>query len=64
MSTVFRSTYTPGAANAEVVLYGLDGAGHSWPGGPIQPDVYSVPVNYDIDATDVMWNFLSAQAKD
>lgn len=60
-SAVYRSEFPAGPANAQVVFYGLTGAGHSWPGGPIQPDALSVPVNYDIDATRVLWDFLSAQ---
>lgn len=40
--------------NADVVLYVVDGGGHSWPGSAIMPRVITTQ---DVNATDVMWEF-------
>jgi polyhydroxybutyrate depolymerase len=42
--------------DAEVVLYTIDGGGHTWPGGGLKMDVLG-KTSTDIDATAVMWAF-------
>ena len=41
--------------DADVVLYTIDGGGHTWPGGPYIPAVGKV--SKDINASDIMWEF-------
>jgi polyhydroxybutyrate depolymerase len=41
---------------ADVVLYTIDGKGHSWPGSNMPADI----TTRDVDATDVMWAFFLA----
>ena len=50
---------------AEVVLYGIAGGGHNWPGaeGRIAEQVAG-DVNLDIHATDVMWSFFSRHTRE
>ena len=40
---------------ADVVLYTVDGGGHTWPGGPALP--FNGKTSHDIDASAVMWAF-------
>ncbi len=45
---------------ADVVLYTIEGGGHSWPGSDIMP---SRITTQDIEATDVIWDFFAAHPK-
>jgi polyhydroxybutyrate depolymerase len=47
---------------AEVVLYTVDGGGHTWPGGPPIPLVGKTST--DIDASETMWAFFQAHLLD
>jgi polyhydroxybutyrate depolymerase len=53
-STVTKSIYSPCNENVEVILYTINGGGHTWPGAPI--DIGGT--NYDIEASVEIWNFL------
>jgi polyhydroxybutyrate depolymerase len=54
---VTRLEYTNCASNAAVVLYTIDGGGHTWPGGrPISESLAGFTTN-SIDATSRMWAF-------
>jgi polyhydroxybutyrate depolymerase len=57
--TVTRKTYGPGRDGAEVVLYVIEGGGHTWPGrigtGPAERVLG--PSTRDIDANELMWEF-------
>lgn len=44
--------------NADVILYTIDGGGHTWPGG--RPIPFVGKTSTDISATDVMWKFYQA----
>jgi polyhydroxybutyrate depolymerase len=46
---------------ADVVLYTVEGGGHSWPGSDIAPE--SGITTQDINATDVIWGFFAAHPK-
>jgi polyhydroxybutyrate depolymerase len=46
---------------AEVVLYTVEGGGHSWPGSNIAPQ--SGITTQDINATDFIWTFFAAHPK-
>jgi polyhydroxybutyrate depolymerase len=54
---VTRREYRECAADAAVVLYTVEGGGHSWPGGGSLPEWWVGPVSHSIDATSEMWAF-------
>ncbi len=45
--------------DAEVVLYTIQGRGHSWPGSNMPPEI----TTQDINATDVIWEFFASHPK-
>ena len=51
--TVTKSVYAPCDDDVEVILYTVNGGGHTWPGAPIEIGV----TNYDIDGSVEIWNF-------
>lgn len=57
---VTRREYTDCADDAAVVLYTVEGGGHSWPGGGPVPEWFVGPVSRSIDATSEMWAFFRA----
>ncbi|MGH2830019.1 MAG: extracellular catalytic domain type 1 short-chain-length polyhydroxyalkanoate depolymerase [Actinomycetota bacterium] len=59
-SRVKVTTYSPCAQRTEVVLYTIDGGGHTWPGGSqYLPRLIVGPVNRDINASEVIWKFFA-----
>ena len=54
---VTRLEYTDCADDAAVVLYTIQGGGHSWPGGKPMPEWIVGPTSPGIDATSQMWAF-------
>lgn len=53
--------YGPGKENAEVILWTLQGAGHTWPGGTrTLPQFVVGDVNHDICASELIWEFFKA----
>jgi len=59
-TTVFRETYAPGDADAEVILYGVRGGGHTWPGSnDIFPTFLVGKTCQDIDASEIIWDFFA-----
>ena len=54
---VTRLEYTNCADNAAVVLYTVQGGGHSWPGGKPLPEWMIGPTSRSVDATGQMWAF-------
>ena len=55
-TTVIRKTYGPGKEGSEVVLYVLEGAGHTWPGRE-SPVKFLGKSTFDISANDLIWEF-------
>ena len=55
-TTVTRTTYGPGCCGAEVVLYTINGGGHTWPGRE-PPARFMGLSTKDIVANDIMWEF-------
>lgn len=52
--------YGPGANGAEIVLWTLEDGGHTWPGGDSSlPERMVGPVNRDINASALIWDFFS-----
>ncbi len=54
---VTRLEYPNCADNAAVVLYRVQGGGHSWPGGKPLPEWFVGPTSNGVDATSQMWAF-------
>lgn len=44
-------------ANASVILYTIEGGGHTWPGGERQLAFVVGSTNRDINASEIMWDF-------
>ncbi len=55
-TTVVRKRYGPGKDNAEVVLYIIEGGGHTWPGKK-SPVAFLGKSTFDISANDLIWEF-------
>jgi polyhydroxybutyrate depolymerase len=59
---VTRSVYGPGTDGSEVVLYTIEGAGHTWPGR--QPSLaFLGSSTVQIVANDLIWEFFSAHSQ-
>ncbi len=60
-ANVRRLAYTNCAENADVVLYSVEGGGHTWPGGQVPqvvaPEWLVGRATREINATRVMWEF-------
>jgi polyhydroxybutyrate depolymerase len=54
---VARIEYTSCADGAAVVLYRIQGGGHSWPGGKPLPEWLVGSTSNGVDATSRMWAF-------
>ncbi len=54
---VTRRAYIGCAADADVVLYTIEGGGHSWPGGKPTSEWFVGPMTTSIDATRELWSF-------
>jgi polyhydroxybutyrate depolymerase len=54
---VTRRAYTSCADGATVMLYTVQGGGHTWPGGKPLPEWLAGTTSYSIDATSQMWSF-------
>jgi polyhydroxybutyrate depolymerase len=54
---VTRRAYVNCADDAAVVLYTIQGGGHTWPGGKPLPEWFVGPTSSSINATSLMWEF-------
>ena len=54
---VARIEYPDCAEGADVLLYTIQGGGHTWPGGKPMPEWYLGPTSNSITATRLMWAF-------
>lgn len=54
-TTVTKSIYHPCDEDVEVILFTVNGGGHTWPGATIEIGI----TNYDINASAEIWNFFS-----
>ncbi|MCC6694302.1 MAG: hypothetical protein IT365_01605 [Candidatus Hydrogenedentes bacterium] len=62
-TTIYRETYAAGQNGAEVVFYGVNGGGHTWPGStPMLQRLVGV-TSKDMDASRVIWDFFAQHAK-
>lgn len=60
---VTRRSYSRCAANADVVLYTIDGGGHTWPGGGALPEWFTGTINRNVNATRELWSFYQAHPR-
>jgi poly(3-hydroxybutyrate) depolymerase len=58
-TTVVRHTYPDCPGDGPVVLYQIKGGGHNWPGGTPFLGPLLGGGTYDIDANEVIWDFVS-----
>jgi len=57
-TTVVRRTYSGGPQGSDVVLYTIEGGGHTWPGAALSvPILAAGNTCYDVTANDVLWEF-------
>jgi polyhydroxybutyrate depolymerase len=56
-ASVRRLAYTNCAENADVILYTVEGGGHTWPGGKPLLGWIAGRTTRDINATSLMWEF-------
>lgn len=55
-TVITRSVYGPGKDGAEVILYSIQGGGHTWPGQPcFMTSLGKTSMN--INANDIIWDF-------
>ena len=55
-TSVQRTTYGPGRDGSEVILYTIEGGGHTWPGRE-PPIPFLGKSTRDISANDLIWDF-------
>jgi polyhydroxybutyrate depolymerase len=60
---VRRSEYPGCRGGRELVLYTIEGGGHTWPGGPSVARLVVGRVSRDIDATATIWDFFDRHPK-
>ncbi|HEV2352300.1 MAG TPA: PHB depolymerase family esterase [Terriglobia bacterium] len=56
-ASVRRLTYSNCAENADVILYTVEGGGHTWPGGKPLPEGLVGRTTREISATSMIWAF-------
>jgi len=59
-----KTSYTTCAQHSVVVLYRIEGGGHTWPGGPqYLPRALVGRVSRDLNASEVIWQFFAAHPR-
>ena len=62
--SVTRHTWTKCALQADVVLYTIAGAGHTWPDTDVPLDVFGLgPITREINASQTMWDFFESHPR-
>jgi polyhydroxybutyrate depolymerase len=62
-ASVTRTTYSGCEQGAEVVLYTIEGGGHTWPGGCCLPEWIAGKTTQEIDASALLWEYYQAHQK-
>ncbi len=63
-TTVFQEVYSANPEGAEVVFYGINGGGHTWPGSADTGLGFLVGLtSRDISATQVIWEFFKTHTR-
>ena len=60
MGAVSGIRYGDCDGEAEVILYTIDGGGHTWPGGGALPAFLVGETNMDVHASELLWQFYEA----
>ena len=61
---VRRDVYAGGKDGSEIVVYTIQGGGHTWPGGTqYLPEILVGKVNHDLKASDAIWEFLARHTR-
>ena len=61
---VIRKEYNNGVDGTEVILYVVDGGGHTWPGGlQYLPESLIGKTCRDIDANEIIWSFFKEHSR-
>jgi len=61
---VWKIEYINEKTDVKVVLYGIDGGGHTWPNGQKQfPEIIVGKMSHDINACKIIWNFFKEVEK-
>jgi polyhydroxybutyrate depolymerase len=56
--SVRREVYGGGKRGTEVIVYTIEGGGHTWPGGPQHLPLFLVgKASHNLDATEAIWGF-------
>jgi polyhydroxybutyrate depolymerase len=62
-TTIRREAFRGCKGGAEVIVYTVEGGGHSWPGGkPPAPESLIGKTSHNMDASEVLWEFFSKHA--
>jgi polyhydroxybutyrate depolymerase len=57
-------TYQNGSEGTEVILYAIEGGGHTWPGGfQYLPERIIGKTSREIDASEIIWSFFKKHSK-
>ena len=56
---VTQMTYVNCKNNAQVVIFRINGGGHTWPDSPL-PERMQEPTTKEINATNLIWSFFEA----
>jgi polyhydroxybutyrate depolymerase len=61
---VRKEVYGNGANGTEVILYAVEGGGHTWPGGSSElPESVVGKISRDINANEIIWNFFKKYSR-
>ena len=64
-AVAYREEHAPGRDDSEVILYRIEGGGHTWPGGPLYQLLWLTgAVCLDFDATETIWEFCLAHTRE
>ncbi|MHC5543321.1 polyhydroxybutyrate depolymerase, partial [Singulisphaera rosea] len=55
-TTVQMKSYGPGREGSEVILYVIEGGGHTWPGGKARLPLLG-KTSREVSANDLIWEF-------
>ncbi len=63
-TSIRREAYGGGKQGTEVVVYTIEGGGHTWPGGPQYLPVFLVgKASQNLDATETIWGFFKKHSR-
>ena len=61
---VRKQTYSPCKENSEVVIYTIEGGGHTWPGGKqYLSEMFVGKTTHNVDASETLWEFFSRHTR-